>query len=158
MQNLNILLRLFGEGGFGGFLLGVLFGRAGALAAELVADEDADGEGFVVIGAGFFDYLVLWREAFLALDDFLQVRFRVHPGTGFEDFLEGAEQAVGNEFLSGVVALVEIDGTDDSFVAVGQDLGPGALGSPLLATAEAQQRFEFIAAGGGTDAFGTDEG
>ena len=58
---------------FGGGLLAGLFAGATALAAHLAADEHANAEHFVVVGAGLVEDFINRRGAFAALGQFLQV-------------------------------------------------------------------------------------
>ena len=55
------------DGFGGGEGLGFLFAVAGAETEAAIADEYAEGEGFVVVGAVFFDDFVGWGLVVVAL-------------------------------------------------------------------------------------------
>ena len=74
----------FGGGGTFGFLLGV----AGATAALFAGDENADGEGFVVIGASFAEDAIGGGGGVVVLGEFLKVGFGVAPAAVGEDLVD----------------------------------------------------------------------
>src|SRR5258708_4601691 len=111
----------------GGLLLAGLLGGAGAFAEEFVAHADANGEDFVVVGAGFVDHAVIGREAELLLGGLLELALGVHPGARLQNLGQSRDNMLGDEILSRIVALVEIDRADDGLHGVGRNEGMRAL-------------------------------
>src|SRR5579864_475185 len=116
-------------------LLAGLLAGAHALARKLAINKDADSESFLVVGAFFTEHFIDWRKTFLALYQFLQAGLRVHPRATGQNVFEGYQQIFSDKFLGDLVALVEIEGADNSFKAVSEDLGTGTISTALFATA-----------------------
>ena len=142
---------------FGGESLGLLFGVAGSGGDDGFADVSGDGEGFVVVGAVFFEGAVNWGFEFVFLGEFLEVGLGVAPRFFFEDFVDFGEDVFVDEIFGGVVALVEVDGADDGFEAVGDDDGVGAVDTLLLAVGEANEGFVAELVAGVRDGLGANE-
>lgn len=143
---------------FGGKSLGFLFGVTDTGALYRFTDVDADSEGLVVVRALLAQSVIDGGFAVDALGEFLEIGLGVAPRAFFEDFVYLDEDVLFDEALGGLVALVEVDSTDDCFETVGEDDSVSAVGAVLFTTAEADERSiaEFFASG--ADGLGADEG
>src|SRR3989344_9206022 len=89
-------------------LLCFLLTSACARSQPFGADESADEERLVVVGAALAHDLIRGRDALLFLCDFLQLALGVLPEPFLDDLFGLVEQLVGDEFLRCLVAGVEV--------------------------------------------------
>ena len=129
--------------------------RGGKPAAAM---PDFDLEGLLVFRAGFAPYSILYRAEASLLKPFLQRGLVIGPLEAFDTSFESRQdESASQKISSGRKTGVEIDGSDDCFVRVGEQAHFFTPAGLFFARTETEMAAELQAARGSMDGRRTDQ-